>query len=242
MENEGAILAQLKLLNENMEKLTAAFNKHCNQVVYGRPTAPPQPFVEKKFSEVRDQMAEAVSKIYSDKYSVQDSTFFESLGFPMMGDVIKDKERMMKLAGIKPIPVCGGGGGGEIWIEKRRDVEPKTYVSTISVDRLPYGMFGYETAKQIFETKGIDELKRQAPAGMDVDSYIKKYGVHWIAPSMPHVDPGEFDDEEKTDPMIKVAGPELVAKRKKDGVCPECGDISRETAVGICRDHGKFMG
>ena len=34
----------------------------------------------------------------------------------------------------------------------------------------------------------------------------------------------------------------LRAQRKKDGVCPECGDIKRESAVGVCRDHGKFMG
>lgn len=35
---------------------------------------------------------------------------------------------------------------------------------------------------------------------------------------------------------------DLRMQRKKDGLCPECGDIKRESAVGVCRDHGKFMG
>lgn len=31
-------------------------------------------------------------------------------------------------------------------------------------------------------------------------------------------------------------------QRKRDGLCPECGDKTRESVVGVCRDHGRFLG
>jgi len=34
----------------------------------------------------------------------------------------------------------------------------------------------------------------------------------------------------------------LREQRKRDGVCPECGDKTKERCVGVCADHGKFMG
>lgn len=51
-------------------------------------------------------------------------------------------------------------------------------------------------------------------------------------------------DEEVTKPMGQTADQlaEVRAQRKAAGVCPECGDTKRESTVGICRDHGKFLG
>lgn len=126
---------------------------------------------------------------------------------------------------------------------KRRDVEPKTYVSSTSLERLPYGSFTYEAAKAKFEAEGMEGLRKYAPVGLDIDAYVKKYGAGWIAPSMPYVNPDEFEDDEKTDPAIKLATPDLKAQRKKDGLCPECGVAGEWKAMAcVCPVHGRYMG
>lgn len=96
--------------------------------------------------------------------------------------------------------------------------------------------FSEKLARQIFDLEGIEGLRKKAPVTVNCDELV----AMWFPPTP--VDPGEFDDDTPTDPMIKVATPDLRAQRKKDGLCPECGDVKNESAVGICSLHGKFMG
>jgi hypothetical protein len=268
------ILAQLKLFNENLAKLTEAFNKHCNQTHYG-PTSPlpanvkpVAQFKEKKYSELTDQFSEALNKVYRDKYLVDDNAFFSALGFPMMGDQL-DQTRMQKLAGIKPrkpmdidgvileykytppknldhVPLdaqFGYQAKGYGCKDAKQCMKPHPHYEQDCEFRLPYGSFSYGAAMEIYQSKGMEGLKKYAPAGLDVEGYVKKYGTHWIAPSMPYVDPGEFDDEEKTDPMIKPATTDLKLQRKKDGLCPECGKAGEWKAMAcVCPEHGRYMG
>lgn len=50
----------------------------------------------------------------------------------------------------------------------------------------------------------------------------------------------EWDDDEVTQPMAPSF--DQMQHWKDQGLCPRCGDKKRERAVGICSDHGKFMG
>jgi hypothetical protein len=96
--------------------------------------------------------------------------------------------------------------------------------------------FSEKLARQIYDLEGLESLRRKAPITVDCDKLV----AMWFPP-VP-IDPGEFDDDDPTDPIIKPLSEQLRLQRKKDGVCPECGDVKNESAVGICSLHGKFMG
>lgn len=88
----------------------------------------------------------------------------------------------------------------------------------------------FMTAKEIVET--------QPMSGPVAEENYKKLMGMFIPPCAIPVD--EWDDDDITEPF--GAPLSTREKWKKEGLCPECGDKSRESCVGICIDHGKFMG
>lgn len=145
-----------------------------------------------------------------------------------------------------------------IWLNDEYDACITRRDGTVEVIDLPDEMYEdllHMKMRRVSEKTREDLLKRAfpKPEPVDLDALTKEFDrlVGWIPPplSATPVDPDddeldeldmEWDEDEVTQPM----GPsfEQMQDWKAKGLCPKCGDVTRESAVGICRDHGKFMG
>lgn len=225
----------------------------------------------KRFSDVQAELAEALNKEYASKYQSEDESFFFrlGLGLPEMSrmqmlagikpkklgayDQVKDlpkdlpdemfEEQLHKavadhVEGSQRMGYIAKGYGCK---DAARCEKPHPHYEQDCVINpfRNHNDFTLHAAKMIYDNEGPESLRRRAPASVDVDKLI----AMWGPPSNWTPDPGAFDDEEKTDPIIKPPTQDLKAQRKKEGLCPECGKKGDWVNMAcICPDHGRFMG
>lgn len=177
-----------------------------------------------------------------------DALIDDGYGVDLSKFVFPPKEKLQAMAGIKPKRFEDVKAD---LIDYAKKVMPNVPVQGVAESLIS------SAAKKICETQPMCTQPVTGAVAEAVNSidfqYVPKRAVYKI-------DVGAIEPEKISEKIAEIkeafnkhthptgVGPtqplvmDLRMQRKKDGLCPECGDIKRESAVGVCRDHGKFMG